>query len=136
MKQSPIFLKTYDLMLWLVPRTLAFPKSQRGVLARRIQQQVFALYEALVDAVGSEEPQAHLHQADMTLTKLRTYLRMARDLHLLSLRQYGHGCRLLAEVGRLLGGWIRSIEQATTAGKAAGSRGRSGDAAGRLVEQQ
>ena len=136
MKQSPIFVRTYELMLWLVPRTLAFPRSQRGVLARRIQQQVFGLYETLVDAAGSADPLPHLRQADGTLTKLRAYLRLSHDLHLLSLRQYGHACRLLAEVGRLLGGWIRSIEQATTAGYSAVSRGRSGDAAGRLVEQQ
>ena len=41
MKQSPIFVKSYDLLLWLIPRTLAFPKSQRGVLARQVQGQLF-----------------------------------------------------------------------------------------------
>jgi len=27
--QSPLFVKTYDFLLWLIPLTLKFPKSQR-----------------------------------------------------------------------------------------------------------
>jgi hypothetical protein len=50
MKQSPIFVKHYDLMAWLIPHTLNFPKSQRGVLARQIQQELFRIHEALVAA--------------------------------------------------------------------------------------
>jgi len=116
MKQSPIFVKTYDLMTWLIPRTLAFPKSQRGVLARRVQQQLFTLYELLVDAAMSPHPTTILHEADGTLTKLRTYLRLCQELRLLSLRQYEHVCRLVAEIGRLLGGWLRSAQETKAAG--------------------
>ena len=38
MKESPIFTKCYDLLRWLIPRTLDFPKRQRGVIARQVQQ--------------------------------------------------------------------------------------------------
>src|SRR5690606_17474015 len=31
--QSPLFVKTYDFLLWLLPITLKFPKSQRFLLA-------------------------------------------------------------------------------------------------------
>jgi len=118
MKQSPIFVKSYDLMAWLVPRTLGFPKSQRGVLARRVQAHLFAFYEALVDAGLSQAPQPHLQRADASLTKLRTYLRLCRDLQLLSVRQYGFASQQVAEIGRLLGGWFKSLE-----GGARSSRG-------------
>jgi hypothetical protein len=110
-KQSPIFTKTYDLLLWLIPRTLAFPKSQRGVLARQVQTQLFTLYEALVEAGLSETPLPHLRRADASLTKLRTYLRLSRDLQLLSIKQYGYASQQVAQVGRLLGGWLRSLQQ-------------------------
>jgi hypothetical protein len=115
-KQSPIFVKSYDLMAWLIPRTLAFPKSQRGVLARQVQAQLFAFYEALVDAGLSEAPLPHLRRADASLTKLRTYLRLSRDLQLLSLRQYGYASQQVAEVGRLLGGWLKSLEAGARSG--------------------
>ena len=110
MKQSPIFVKCYDLMAWLIPRTLAFPKSQRGVLARQIQARTFELYELLVDAGMSDDPSPMLHQADTTLTKLRAYLRLSKELQLMSIGQYDHASRLVAEVGRLLGGWFKSLE--------------------------
>ena len=117
MKQSPIFTKIYDLSLWLIPHTLAFPKSQRGVLARQVQNQLFACYEALVDAGLSHEPVPHLHRADASLTKLRTYLRLCRDLRLLSLGQYGYACQRVAEVGRLLGGWFKSVDKGARSGE-------------------
>ncbi len=110
MQQSPIFVKYYDLMEWLIPRTLAFPKSQRGVLARQIQTELFRTYEALVEAGAGENPLADLAIADRGLIRLRTYLRLSRDLRLLSIKQFKHASRLVGEVGRLLGGWQKKIE--------------------------
>ncbi len=110
MKQSPIFVKHYDLMAWLIPRTLGFPKSQRGVLARQMQTELFCIYENLVDAGASRQPLQSLTKADKALIRLRTYLRLSRDLKLLSLGQYEHVSRLTAEVGRLLGGWLKSAK--------------------------
>ncbi len=98
-------------MAWLVPHTLRFPKSQRGVLARKVQAQLFAMYEALVDAGLSDAPLPHLRRADASLTKLRAYLRLCRDLRLLSIPQYGYASQQVAQVGRLLGGWFKSLER-------------------------
>jgi hypothetical protein len=109
MKQSPIFVKYYDLMAWLIPRTLAFPKSQRGVLARQIQTELFRIYEALVEAGSSERPVPSLELADRGLIRLRTYLRLCHDLALLSTAQFEHVTRLCAEVGCLLGGWLKTV---------------------------
>jgi hypothetical protein len=111
MKQSPIFIKYYDLMLWLIPRTLAFPKSQRGVLARQIQSELFRMYELLVKAGTHHQPLSILAEIDQGLIRLRTYLRLSRDLKLLSIGQYEHVARSVAEVGRLLGGWIKSEQK-------------------------
>jgi len=108
---SPVFVRTYDFLLWLVPRTLGFPRSQRGVLARKLQEQAFALHEALVDAAKEESaglpPAPYLRRADAALANLRTYTRMSRELHLITPQQYEHAARMLAEIGRLLGGWIK-----------------------------
>jgi hypothetical protein len=111
MKQSPLFTKTHDLMLWLIPRTLSFPKSQRGVLARRLQDTLCKFFELLVEATFSDNPIILVNQADANLAKLRGYLRLSRDLELISVNQFGYGSRLVSEVGRLLGGWRKSLEQ-------------------------
>ena len=109
MKQSPIFVKHYDLMAWLIPHTLKFPKSQRGVLARQIQTELFRIQEALVNAGTSGTPSPDLLEADRSLLRLRTYLRLSRDLKLLSSAQFAHVSRLAGEVGKLLGGWKKSL---------------------------
>jgi hypothetical protein len=111
MKESPLFVKTHDLLIWLIPHTLGFPKSQRGVLAKRLQATAFQFYELLVDAALSENPLIELRQADATLIKLRGYLRLAKEWQLLTLNQYEHVSRLVIEVGRLLGGWRRPLEK-------------------------
>ena len=41
-KQSPIFVKTYDLLLWLLERSARFPKNERFRMARRLEESAFA----------------------------------------------------------------------------------------------
>ncbi|MCP4418358.1 MAG: hypothetical protein GY805_17195 [Chloroflexi bacterium] len=73
MKQSPIFVKHYDLMVWLIPRTISFPKSQRGILAKQLQQELFRINKALVDAGTSKQPEIGLLEADRGLICLRMF---------------------------------------------------------------
>ena len=49
MKESPIFIKTFDLLKWLIARTEKFPKSQRFFVAKRINDTIFDFYEILVE---------------------------------------------------------------------------------------
>lgn len=94
-------------MLWLIPCTAGFPRSQRAVMARRLQEQAFALYDTLVDAAMSPAPRPYFCQIDVWLVKLRASVRLSHDLRLLSIGQYEHASRMLAEIGRLLGGWMK-----------------------------
>ncbi len=112
MKQSPIFTKTYDMLRWLLPQTVKFPRQQRFVLAAAIQQTALRLQEQLVEAAYAEHPLPRLREADVTLAKLRIYLRLCRDLELLKFNQYEHGARMLNEIGRLLGGWMKKAQPA------------------------
>jgi hypothetical protein len=112
MKQSPIFTKTYDMLRWLLPQTVKFPRQQRFVLAAAIQQTALRLQEQLIEAAYAEQPLPRLREADITLAKLRTYLRLCRDLELLKFNQYEHGARMLNEIGRLLGGWMKKAQPA------------------------
>ena len=46
-----------------------------------------------------------LHLADEALARVRVYFRLAARWEWLSPGQYHHGAEMLAEIGRLLGGW-------------------------------
>jgi hypothetical protein len=110
MDESPLFVRTYDLLLWLLPQVQKFPRSHRFGLAERIQRQTLDFQDALVYAGKSAGGTRHenLVKADVLLAQLRSALRLARDLKCLSLSQYEHVGRMVAEVGRLLGAWKKN----------------------------
>lgn len=108
MKESPIFTRTAELLRWLIPVTVKFPRQQRFVLAAAVQRTALEFQERLIEAGLAGEPAPLLRQADVSLTKLRYHLRLCRDLELLSLGQYEHASRMVSEVGRLLGGWLKA----------------------------
>jgi hypothetical protein len=107
MRQSPIFTRTYDLLLWLIPRTTKFPREQRFVLGKAVQETTLRFQEALIEAAlaGKQGERQALVRADVDLAKLRFYLRLCQDLGIINPRQYRHVAEMVAEVGRLLGGW-------------------------------
>ena len=65
--------------------------------------------EALLEAQGYDGKirLRHLRRADVHLDKVRLYLRLVQQWGWLSLGQYEHVSRMVAEIGRLLGGWIK-----------------------------
>lgn len=110
--QSPIFVKTYDFLLWLIPVTLKFPKSQRFLLAERLSGMVLDFYDLILDAVQEpENTDARLDEADKLLTKIRLYVRLSFDLGCISQGQWEHAGRLMDEIGRLMGGWKRKRQK-------------------------
>ena len=110
-KQSPIFSKTYDFILWLLNHTEKFPKSERFRLARRLEDTVFEFYHLLMKATRStKRKQTILLNADFSLQTLQLYLRISHDRHLTTDKQYQYASKKLLEIGRLLGGWLKSLE--------------------------
>lgn len=107
MQASPIFVRTYELLRWLLPATVKFPRQHRFVLAAALQRKAFELQEHLINAGQGHHVTASLQRADSALTALRIYLRLAHDLGMFTDNQYEHGSRLLEEIGRLLGGWLK-----------------------------
>lgn len=110
MRESPAFTRTHDLVAWLLRATHKFPREQRFVLARRIQDRAFALQDAIIAAqIDKSDARKHLIQADIALVGLRKGLLLAYQMSLLTPGQYQHISRLDTELGRILGGWQRNL---------------------------
>ncbi len=105
-----IFTRTYDLLLWLLPKAESFPKVYRATVTQRLMDAALDLQEALFDASNERGParQAHLRRASAALDRTRLYLRLALDWRWLNPGQHQHVSAMLAEIGRLLGGWIKA----------------------------
>jgi len=98
---------------WLLPATNHFPRAHRFTLTRRLLDAAFDLREHL-EAANHHTGQARLEllkTADEDLDRVRLYLRLAAGLNWFSAGQYQHVASMVAEIGRLLGGW-RKVTQA------------------------
>lgn len=106
-KEMPIFTRTFDLLAWLLPMTNHFPRAHRQTVTKRLIDAAFDLRERLEDAnVRRRDERRHaLHGADEALARLRVYLQLAQRFGWLNDGQFGHVSAMVAEIGRLLGGW-------------------------------
>lgn len=111
MQESPLYARTYDLLLWLIPQVGKFPRVHRFGLGERIQRLALDFQDSLVAAGKAQGVLRleYLQRADIQLAQLRLWMRLTRDLEILSIRRYEHAAGLLNEVGRLLGAWIKKV---------------------------
>ena len=112
--ETPIFSRTFDFLTWLLPATNHFPKAHRHSFTQRLLDAAFDLRERLEEA-NYRKGRARLERldrADESLAKIRLYLRLAARWNWLSAGQYQHVARMVAEIGRLLGGW-RKVTKVT-----------------------
>lgn len=103
----PIIQKTYDLILWYVPRLNKFPRDTKFVLGDRIQATLYGFLEGLIRARYRRDKLDLLEGLNAELDVLRFQTRLCVDLKLLDLRRYEHASGLMNEIGEGLGGWIR-----------------------------
>lgn len=106
--ESPIFSKSYDLIVWISQHVEKYPKNERFRLAKRIEDHAFDLYENLLGAVIHQDVDESLKKADLHLQALKIYLRLSLEKKYMNMGQYEHVSTMVSEVGRLLGGWQRS----------------------------
>src|SRR3990172_8137708 len=109
MNESLLFVRTYDFLLWFIPRVQKFPRVYRFTLSERLQRLALDFQDTIVTAGKTQSAQRrnHLQSADIQLEQLRVWIRFARDNQLFTVKQYEHAARGMAEIGRLLGAWIK-----------------------------
>jgi hypothetical protein len=103
-----VITRTYDLVLWSCHHTGRFPRNHRFVLGERIERNLYDLLETLVRARYTRQRQGLLERANLTLEVLRFQMRLAKDLQCLKVQSYGFAARAIDEIGRLVGGWLKS----------------------------
>ncbi len=108
--EMPIFTRTFDLLSWLLQVSNHFPRTRRHDVTKRLLDAAFDLREYLEEANvrRGEARRERLTRADEALAKLRLYLRLTSRLGWLSTSQHGYAAELIAEIGRLLGGWQKA----------------------------
>jgi len=111
--QTPVFVRTYDFLLWLLPHSAKFPKTMRHTLTNRLESAALDFHGALSRANRhrDDERLRDLDDADALLDQVRFLVRLVSDLGWISGRQFEFAAEKLAEIGRLVGGWRKVTEQ-------------------------
>lgn len=107
-----ILTRTFDLLDWLLPKAERFPRVYRHTVTQRLMMAALDFQEALFHAQhqGGTTRQKHLREASAHLDTLRLYLRLVHHWGWLTDGQYRHVSLMVAEIGRLLGGWLKQAQ--------------------------
>ncbi len=109
-EEMVIFTRTYDFVTWLLPLTENFPRSQRFVTTTRLQNAALNFQERIIEANNNRKQRAEkLREADTELLKIRLYLRLVEHWKWIKPGQYRHASEMVVELGRLLGGWLKTV---------------------------
>lgn len=104
-----IFQKVYDLIKELYRDCNNFPKSQRFILGQRIENTAVNILEGIVVANSEEKKLNSLLKVSVEIEKMRIFLRLSKDLAFLAFKRYEILTAKLDEIGRMCGGWLKSL---------------------------
>ncbi len=109
MENLIIYQKVYDFSLYLFPIVDRFPKHEKFAICTHIKSCVLDICRTIIRANKSRQKRPILFDCDVLIEELRFLLRMTHDRKYLSHKSYEHSSTLIGEIGRLLGGWIKSV---------------------------
>lgn len=101
-----IRLKVEEMILYAYAPLRNFPKSEKHVLSAEIRQCMLRLLRLVVIVNRRYHKKTTMQDLDAELDLLRSMVRLSLDLKFLPFKQYETWAGYLAEVGRMVGGWM------------------------------
>ncbi len=108
---TQVFQKSYDLYKGLHGLIKKYPKGDQHSLGEKTKNEILGLIEAITKA-GHAKKEWKLPQIEQAIIKLeltKIFIRLGHDTHCLNEKQYLIIQERIQEIGRMLGGWKRSI---------------------------
>lgn len=99
----------HELLHWLIPHLDKFPGIRRFTLGERLESVLLDVLEATIESAFTRNKQASLQRANLKLEVARHLWRLSHEFQAVSSRSYEHGARLMDDLGRQLGGWMKSV---------------------------
>ena len=103
--------KIHDIIEWVLPQIAKFPRSQRYTLGDRLEKCLFDILELLIQAAYSKEKSDKLIMANIKLEIVRHLVRICYKLAFFNIRKYEYLSLNLDEAGRMIGGWLKSLDK-------------------------
>lgn len=110
MGNEPLLLakKAEEMVLYGYQVLRHFPRSERHVLSQEIRQSMWAVLALIERAARARDKIRLLQELDIELALLKQRVRIAHRLGYLPNRQYAVWSEKLVELGRMVGGWLKT----------------------------
>ena len=107
-QELPVITKAFDLAREMTQRTRKLPRDLKFVLGDRMLATTYDVFDILIEAKYSRSKRSLLQQANILLERLRFQVRLCMEERLMSVAQYEYVAGLINEVGRMIGGWLKT----------------------------
>lgn len=104
--------RIYDMILCAYPALEQMPKSQKFSLAQDMKHCMDKIMRLTISANKKYTKRTTLQELDVEIAALKIYLRIAYDLKYLPPKKYEVWTGMMVEIGKMVGGWIRSQREA------------------------
>ncbi|WP_034629496.1 diversity-generating retroelement protein Avd [Desulfotruncus alcoholivorax] len=88
-----------------------FPKSEKFTLAAGIKQSMYRLLNLVIVTNKKYYKKTTMQELDTELDFLRSLIRISMQLGFLPFKKYENWAIMLNEIGRMIGGWFKSIKR-------------------------
>ena len=111
MSQDLVIRQKAEDMIAYAYEALRASAQRETYLAADIKRSMFRLRALIITTNKRYYKKSTLQDLDIELDVLRSYVRLAMTLGFLPFRKYEIWAGQLNEIGRMVGGWMRSVKQ-------------------------
>ena len=101
--------KAKELIKYIDVYTRHFPKYQKYVLGERLRNQSQDLIDLIITINKKHYKKTDLSLLDVRHEQLRVNTNISYELELVDEYRYRHLANLINEIGRMIGGWLKTI---------------------------
>ena len=110
MSNLEILQKIYDYEKIQYDYLKKYPKGEKFALVTEIKNTTYSLSKKLLKASMIEKKKSVLYEADVELFHLKHLIRLSHELKFMSNKAYAVSSEKLAEIGKMLGAWIKTVK--------------------------
>lgn len=110
MSQELVILqKVMDMMEYAYQALQQYPKYEKFALVTDIKRTMDTMLERIIEAQKKYYKKTTLQDLDVEIGKLKAYLRLSHQLRFLPTKKYEVWSGMVVEIGKMLGGWLKSV---------------------------
>lgn len=110
-EELKILQKIFDMIGYAYPALAQYPKSEKFGLVTDVKRLLDEMLELTIEAQKKYYKKTTLQDLDVSIAKLKAYLRLSFNLRFLPAKKYEVWSGMVVEIGKMLGGWLKTVNQ-------------------------